>query len=113
MPDLVPKRELPAAIAMNSIGFNLARAAGPALGGLVVAAIGAGAAFILNAISFVGVMIVLYWWKRQPEHETIGSEGVGPAIWAGIRYVRFAPSMHSVLLRSGSFMTPTKEIALR
>jgi MFS family permease len=104
MPELVPKRELPAAIALNSIGFNLARAAGPALGGIVVAAIGAGAAFILNAISFVGVLIVLYWWKRQPEHEIIGSEGVGPAIWAGIRYVRFAPFMHSVLIRSGLFV---------
>ena len=78
MPELVPKRELPSAIALNSIGFNLARAAGPALGGLVVAAIGAGAAFVLNAISFVGVLIVLYWWKREPEHETIGSEGRRP-----------------------------------
>ena len=104
MPELVPKRELPGAIALNSIGFNLARAAGPALGGLVVYAIGAGAAFILNAVSFVGVMIVLYWWKREPEHATVASEGVGPAIWAGIRYVRFAPFMHSVLLRSGFFI---------
>ena len=110
MPELVPKTELPAAIALNSIGFNLARAAGPALGGLVVAAVGAGAAFNLNAISFVGVLIVLYWWKRQPEHETIGSEGVGPAIWAGIRYVRFAPFMHSVLLRSGLFILSASAI---
>jgi MFS family permease len=104
MPELVPKRELPAAITLNSVGFNLARAVGPAVGGLVVAAIGAGAAFILNAVSFVAVLIVLYWWKREPEHETVGGEGVGPAIWAGIRYVRFAPFMHSVLLRSGLFV---------
>lgn len=104
MPELVPRRELPAAIALNSIGFNLARAVGPALGGLVVAAIGAGAAFVLNAVSFVAVLIVLYWWKREPEHEVVGSEGVGAAIWAGIRYVRFAPFMHSVLLRSGLFV---------
>jgi len=110
MPELVPKRELPAAIALNSVGFNLARAAGPALGGLVVAAVGAGAAFILNAISFVGVLIVLHWWKREPEHEAIGSEGVGPAIWAGIRYVRFAPFMHSVLLRSGLFVISASAI---
>jgi MFS family permease len=110
VPELVPKRELPAAIALNSVGFNLARAVGPALGGVVVAAVGAGAAFILNAISFIAVLIVLYWWKREPEHQTAASEGVGPAIWAGIRYVRFAPFMHSVLLRSGLFVISASAI---
>jgi MFS family permease len=106
MPDLVPKPELPAAIALNSVGFNLARAVGPALGGAVVAAIGAGAAFILNAVSFVGVMIVLYLWRREPEQhpQPLSTETVGAAMWAGMRYVRFAPPIHSVLLRSGSFI---------
>jgi MFS family permease len=106
MPDLVPKPELPAAIALNSVGFNLARAVGPALGGAVVAAIGAGAAFVLNAVSFVGVMIVLYLWRRDPEHhpQPLSTETVGAAMWAGMRYVRFAPPIHSVLLRSGSFI---------
>jgi MFS family permease len=104
MPDLVPMSEIPAAVALNSMGFNLARAIGPALGGLVVAAIGAGAAFILNAISFVGVLIVLYLWKREPELTRTSSESVGEAMWAGMRYVRFAPEMHAVLLRSGSFV---------
>jgi len=110
VPELVPRRELPSAIALNSVGFNLARAVGPALGGLVVAGIGAGAAFILNAISFVAVLIVLYWWKRGPEHQAASSEGVGPAIWAGIRYVRFAPFMHSVLLRCGLFVISASAI---
>ena len=104
MPDLVPMSELPAAIALNSVGFNLARAIGPALGGLVVAAVGAGAAFILNAISFVGVMIVLYLWKQEPVSTPKSTESVRDAIWAGIRYVRFAPPMHAVLFRSGSFV---------
>jgi MFS family permease len=106
MPDLVPKPELPAAIALNSVGFNMARAVGPALGGAVVAAIGAGAAFVLNAVSFVGVMIVLYLWRRDPERhpQPLSTETVGAAMWAGMRYVRFAPPIHSVLLRSGSFI---------
>ncbi len=104
MPELVPKKELPAAIALNSLGFNLARSIGPALGGLVVAAVGAGAAFVLNAVSFVGVMIVLYLWRRKPEHVPGSSESVGAAIWAGMRYIRFAPPMHGVLLRSGAFV---------
>ncbi len=106
MPDLVPNAELPAAIALNSVGFNLARAVGPALGGAVVAAIGAGAAFILNAISFVGVMVVLYLWHRAPDQEArpLSTERVGAAMFAGLRYVRFAPPIHSVLVRSGSFI---------
>jgi len=104
MPELVPKKNLPAAIALNSMGFNLARAAGPALGGLVVGAIGAGAAFILNAISFVGVLIVLFLWARKPEHVPSSPEGVWTAIGAGMRYIRFAPAMHAVLFRSGAFV---------
>ena len=110
MPELVPKSELPAAIALNSMGFNVARAVGPALGGLVVAAIGAGAAFILNAISFVAVLIVLYLWKRAPEHSTTSTETVMAAMWAGMRYSRFAPTMHSVLLRSGTFVLSASAI---
>lgn len=104
MPDLVPDRDLPAAIALNSVGFNLARAVGPALGGAVVYAVGAGWAFNVNAVSFVGVMIVLYLWRREPEHARASTETVGAAIWAGMRYVRFAPPLHSVLLRSGTFI---------
>jgi predicted MFS family arabinose efflux permease len=51
-----------AAVTLNGVGFNVARAVGPALGGTVVAALGPGAVFILNAFSFLGVMIVLYRW---------------------------------------------------
>ena len=104
MPELVPKKDLPAAIALNSMGFNLARSVGPALGGLVVAAVGGGAAFILNAISFVGVLIVLYLWRRKPEHLPTTPETIGAAISAGMRYIRFAPPMHAVLFRSGTFV---------
>jgi len=104
MPELVPKPDLPAAISLNSAGFNLARSVGPALGGLVVAAVGAGAAFMLNAISFVGVMIVLYLWKRDSEGVPQSTESIGGAIWTGMRYVRFARPMHAVLLRSGFFV---------
>ena len=65
IPELVPREELTAAITLNGINFNLARAAGPALGGFVVAWFGADANFLLNAASFLGVMVVLYEWRRQ------------------------------------------------
>ncbi len=104
MPELVPRSELGSAIALNSVGFNLARAVGPALGGFVVGVLSPGAAFILNAISFVGVMIVLYLWPRVPERSTSTPESIGSAILAGIRYVRFEPALHAVLVRSGVFI---------
>ena len=104
MPELVPHRELASAIALNSIGFNLARAIGPALGGLTVAALGAGAAFILNAVSFVAVLIVLYLWKRKPAPHEAAPESIAAAMRTGLRYVRLAPVMHSVLIRSFTFV---------
>ena len=104
MPELVPRSELPAAIALNSVGFNLARAVGPALGGLVVGVLSPGAAFLLNAISFVAVLVVLYLWPRPPKKTDRNPESVGSAILAGLRYVRFEPALHAVLVRSGVFV---------
>jgi MFS family permease len=71
VPELVPRAELADAVAINSAGFNLARAVGPALGGLAVAAFaspakGAGWVFLANAASFVAVIYVLYVWRRTP-----------------------------------------------
>ena len=65
VPELVGSDELTAAIALNGINFNLARAVGPALGGLIVSLMGAGATFLLNAVSFLGVMAVLYQWRHE------------------------------------------------
>ena len=64
IPELVPRSELPAAVSLNSVAFNIARAVGPALGGLLVAALGSGPVFLLNAVSFLGVIVVLYRWRR-------------------------------------------------
>ncbi len=104
VPELVPRDELPAAIAMNSVGFNVARAAGPALGGLVVAATNPGVAFLLNAVSFVGVVVVLYYWRRSPDLVPASGEGVASAILAGIRYTRHSPPLITVLVRSTAFV---------
>src|SRR6185503_10094930 len=65
-PELVPPADLHAAIALNGVGFNLARSIGPALGGLIVAAAGPWAVFSLNAISFLGVIGVFATWHREP-----------------------------------------------
>jgi MFS family permease len=105
VPEIVPRRDLPQAISLNSVGFNLARAVGPALGGFVVAAFNPGAVFILNALSFIGVIIVLYFWKRTPqEQSSTANESIVSATWAGLRYVRYSPGIRSVLVRSGTFI---------
>ncbi len=70
-PDLVTKEELPPALALNGIEFNLARAVGPGLGGFIVAAVGVGAAFAFNAFSFFGVIAVIAKWKRPGTQERL------------------------------------------
>ncbi len=101
-PELVPAEHHAAAVAMNSAGFNVARAVGPALGGMVIAAAGSGTAFLLNALSFFGVIIVLYRWKRPPA-DRIESEALWDAVCSGIAYVRRSPLVKSVLIRTGAF----------
>ena len=96
-----PPQHAPA-VALNSVGFNVARAVGPALGGMVIAAAGSGFAFLLNALSFFGVIFFLYRWKR-PSFEHLESGRLSDAIWTGIRYMRSAPLVQCVLIRTGAF----------
>jgi MFS family permease len=101
-PEIVSPQRHASAVALNSAGFNVARALGPALGGLVVAAAGSGWSFLLNAASFFGVIFFLYRWKRVP-HEPLATRTVRDAILDGFRYVRGAPQVRSVLIRTGAF----------
>ena len=89
----VPRDVLPAAVALNSLGFNIARTVGPAIGGIVVAAAGAQAAFLLNALSYIGLIVVLLTWKRPAAPNPLPPETVGAAMRAGLRYVRLSPTM--------------------
>jgi MFS family permease len=103
VPELVPRAEVGAAVSINSVGYNVARAAGPALGGLVVAAAGSGAVFLLNAASFLGVIVVFYRWRRKPRKSVMPAERVMGAMRAGWRYVAHAPSIRSTLIRLSLF----------
>jgi len=99
-PELVDKEELPAALALNGIEFNLARAVGPGLGGFIVASVGVGAAFAFNALSFFGVIAVVQRWKRPVRKSTLPAETFRGASSAAIRYVRYSPGIRRLLLRS-------------
>jgi MFS family permease len=103
IPELVPREELPAAVALNSVGFNIARAVGPALGGVVMASSGAGAVFMANAVSFLGVILVLWSWKERPPAVREPGTRFRDAMREGLVYVRGARSFHAVLARAGMF----------
>lgn len=101
--DMVPRAVLPSAIAMNGMGFNLARSVGPALGGVIVAAAGAAAAFFTNAISYVALLTVLARWKPDRPPQLLPRERLGVAMGAGVGYVAMSPKIQLVLLRGGAF----------
>jgi len=96
----VPVEILPAAVALNGISYNIARATGPALGGGVVAAAGAMPAFALNAVLYLPLMAALYLWKRVTPPSRLPPELFGRAIVSGVRYIANSPSIKIVLGRS-------------
>ncbi|MDP9862077.1 MULTISPECIES: MFS transporter [Streptosporangium] len=102
-PELVSLDEIPQAALLNGANGNVARAIGPALGGALISVAGPEATFALNALSFLGVMLVLYVWKRPPDHRPLGAEHIRDAIRAGARYVRSAPEFAAVLWCSVMF----------
>jgi MFS family permease len=104
VPEVVTKQEIPAAVSLNGVAINAARAVGPAVGGLLIAAGGPGLAFLTNAVSFVGVVMVLYWWKRPPSESMLPAERFLGALRVGVRYLRHAPALQAVLVRAGLFV---------
>ncbi|GGG82131.1 MFS transporter [Edaphobacter dinghuensis] len=109
IPELVPRELIPDTVSLNSASNNLARAVGPALGGLMVAAFkridsGAGSVFLLNAASYAAVIWVLVNWKRIPLFKsTLPSERIAASIRSGLRYVRYSPELRSSLVRTFTF----------
>ena len=111
--DLVPRDDLPAAVALNSIGFNLSRSVGPAVGGAIVAVAGAAAAFALNTVSYFALIFVLWRWRPKQEPRKLPREAMFTAMRAGLRYVAMSPNLGKVLLRSFAFgMSASAVLAL-
>ncbi len=103
IPDLVPAGELPAAVVLSSVGINISRAIGPALAGLIIGLTGSWATFLLNAVSFAGVIIVLWRWRPAPVEQILPSERFFGALRVGLRYARREPALHAVLARALAF----------
>ena len=104
VPRLVPGRDLRAAIAVNSLGINISRAVGPALGGVAITGLGIASAFWLNAVSNLGVLGALLWWRSPPQREHhLPVERFGSAIRAGFRYAGNNPHLRATLVRAVGF----------
>lgn len=104
VPQLVPRRELQQAIALNSVGINISRAIGPAVGGLIIASVGLWAPFALNSVSFLFVIAILVWWTpKVTEANHLPAERFIAAIRAGLRYARSNASLRGTLIRAIAF----------
>ncbi|MCG5239420.1 MFS transporter [Azospirillum doebereinerae] len=103
VPELVPRTELKGAVALNSLGINIARAIGPAAGGAILTAFGAAATYGMDVASYAVVLLTLLWWKRRPDARDELSEQFGGALRAGLRYARASRELHRVFLRAGLF----------
>lgn len=102
--DLVPRACLPAAVAANSLGFNLARSVGPAIGGFLVALGGSAAAFLFNACSNIGIIAVLILQRRGARADSSARpSAAGADIWRamgeGARYFSGDPVMRAIMAR--------------
>jgi MFS family permease len=106
VPELVPRWDLVQAVALNSIGYNLARAVGPALAGFLVALAGSGLAFSLFALSFPAVIGTLLLWRRRPHSNSLPHEHLVSAMRAGMRFVRNTPAMRYAMIRAFVYSIP-------
>lgn len=101
---LVPKPALPSAVAANSVGINVSRAIGPALGGVIIGAAGIAAPFWLDAVSNIGVVAALIWWRAPMKSAAaLPPEAFGSAVRTGLRYARYNSHLRATLIRTTAF----------
>jgi len=101
--EMVPREDLPAAVTLNSVGFNITRSVGPAIGGAIVAGAGAAAAFLVNSLSYFALIYALMQWKLPAPTSQLPREHLGAAISSGMRYVAMSPNIGKVLVRGFLF----------
>src|SRR5436190_17418711 len=103
VPDLVRPDELQSAVALNSVAINVSRAIGPAIAGVLVAAVGAWLVFVLNALSYIGILAVLLLWRREHHKSSLPAERFFSAIRVGVRFVMHTHALQVVLIRGSAF----------
>ncbi len=104
LPTLVNKSELTSAVTLSGVAVNIARAVGPAIGGIGIALAGSGPVYAFNALAFTTVIVQVFRWEQERRSSTLPPERVAGAVVAGLRFARRAPALQSVLLRSAAFI---------
>lgn len=102
VPQLVPRELMRPAIALNSLGVNIARAIGPAVGGLIIATLGIAAAYFVDVLSYALIVVALWWWKPAPRTSEEPEQLLG-AMRSGLRFALFHDDLRRVLLRAFLF----------
>ncbi|MCP2299803.1 putative arabinose efflux permease, MFS family [Nocardia amikacinitolerans] len=109
-PELVPREQIPSVAALGSMNINIGRAVGPAVAGVLVSLSGPTLVFALNAASFAGIVAVLTVWRRPVTDRQLPTERPLAALQAGTRFIRAAPAIRRVLLRSILFIAPASAL---
>jgi predicted MFS family arabinose efflux permease len=103
VPALVPRAELPQAVALHSVGVNISRAIGPALAGVLIAALGIAWPFLLNALSFIAVILALWYWHEGRKATVNRHEPFLAAMRTGLAQVSHNIALRHMLWRSVLF----------
>ena len=109
-PELVPREQLRSAASLGGLAVDTARAVGPPIAGLLVAALGAAAVFAINAVSFVAVIVALLAWKPTPSEPVTAREPFAQSVLTGIRYTTQSPNMRRILVRAALFGFPASAL---
>jgi MFS family permease len=109
-PELVPREQLRSAASLGGVAVDAARAVGPPIAGLLVAAAGAAAVFAINAVSFIAVIVALLAWKQTPSAPVTRREPLGESVLGGIRYIRDSRNMRRILVRAALFAFPASAL---
>ena len=104
VPGLVPKKALSAAVSLNGVGINISRAIGPALAGALIVSFGIQSPFWINCLSFMVIILALYWWKPNDQPQTgLPKEHILPAMISGLNYAKHSAPLKATLVRAAAF----------
>jgi MFS family permease len=109
-PELVPREQIHAAASLSGVTVDAARAIGPPIAGMLVAAAGSAAVFAINAVSFVAVILALAAWKRPATAANGEREPLSQSIFAGVRYIRRSRTARRIMLRTAMFAFPASAL---
>ena len=113
VPELVPRPQLPAALALNGVSMNVSRIIGPLVAGALIASVGSAWVFLLNAVLSLAAAVVISRWQRKHIPHPLGRERLVSAMRIGLQYVAQSPHLKGVLVRiSIFFVTSTALVAL-